>query len=418
MSQQQTENMLAPYRVLDLTSNEELLCGKLLGDLGADVIKIERPGGDAARNTGPFYHDETDPEKSLFWFAFNTSKRGITLNIETADGREIFKKLVKGADFIIESFPPGYLDKLGLGYEALERLNPGVILVSITPFGQSGPYRDYKAPDIVAWAMGGEMYLSGDGDRPPVRVSHHSQAHMHAAVEAAIGAMSALYYRAMTGAGQQVDVSVQECVTRLSHQGSTIPWDTNKTIATRVQGSRVMKVNVKRMWPCKDGYVIFNIAGGIHAKRYNPPIFELMESQGIADDFHRGIDWDTFDLTATTQEIIDRLEEPIGKFFMMHTTAELMELGVKCRIQVYPVATTANIFENVQLAARGYWVELEHPEINATITYPGAFVNASETPLRISRRAPLIGEHNQEIYEYELGFTREELLVLRQAGVI
>lgn len=418
MSQQKTEGMLAPYRVLDLAGEEGLLCGKLLGDLGADVIKIERPGGDAARNIGPFYHDEADPEKSLFWFAFNNSKRGITLNIETTDGQGIFKRLLKDADFVIESFPPGYMDKFGLGYEVLEKLNPGVILVSITPFGQSGPYKDYKAPDIVAWALGGELYMSGDVDRPPVRVSHHSQAYMHAGVEAALGALAALYYRAMTGEGQQVDVSVQECVTRLSHQGTTVPWDTLKIILTRVQGAPVFNVRITRMWPCKNGYVIFNIGSGIHAKRNNLPILEWLEKEGIADSFFREIDWDKFDFTTVKQEVVDRLEEPIGKFFMMHTTTELMDWGVKHLVQVYPVATTADILESVQLAARKYWVELEHPELGVTITYPGAFTNASEAPLRVSCRAPLIGEHNQEIYENELGFTREELLILKQAKVI
>ncbi|MFC1948616.1 CoA transferase [Chloroflexota bacterium] len=161
------DGMLSPYRALDLTDEKGLLCGKILADLGADVIKIERPGGDPARNIGPFYHDEPDPEKSLYWFAYNTSKRGITLDIETTDGKEIFKQLVKNADFIIESFPPGYLDSIGLGYSALEKIKPDIILISITPFGQTGPYKDYKTSDIVAWAMGGEMAPFGDPDRPP-----------------------------------------------------------------------------------------------------------------------------------------------------------------------------------------------------------------------------------------------------------
>ena len=232
MVQHNTKGMLSPYRVLDLTDEKGLLCGKLLGDLGADVIKIERPGGDPARSIGPFYHDEPDPEKSLFWFAFNTSKRGITLDIETADGQEIFKRLVKSADFVIESFPPGYMDKLGLGYSALEKINPGIIMVSITPFGQTGPYKDYKAPDIVAWAMGGQMYPCGDADRPPVRISHHSQAYLHAAAEAAVGAMMALYYREMTGEGQQVDVSIQESVAQLTY-GLHASWDMMKVIQQR-----------------------------------------------------------------------------------------------------------------------------------------------------------------------------------------
>ncbi len=211
---QETEGMLSPYRVLDLTDEKGLLCGKMLGDLGADVIKIERPGGDPARNMGPFYHDEVDPEKSLFWFAFNTSKRGITLDIETTDGQEVFKKLSKTADIVIESFSPGYLDKLGLEYTALEKINPQIIMVSITPFGQTGPYKDYKTSDIVAWAMGGRMQTIGDPDRRPLRISHHSQCYVHAGMEAAVGAMLALYYREMTGEGQQVDVSIQDCVAR------------------------------------------------------------------------------------------------------------------------------------------------------------------------------------------------------------
>jgi crotonobetainyl-CoA:carnitine CoA-transferase CaiB-like acyl-CoA transferase len=230
--QENMQGMLSPYRVLDLTDEKGLLCGKLLGDLGADVIKIERPGGDPARHIGPFYHDEVDPEKSLFWFAFNSSKRGITLDIESPDGQDIFKRLVKGADFVIESFPPGYMDNLGLGYKALEALNPAVIMVSITPFGQTGPYKDFKTSDIAAWAMGGQMYLLGEEDRPPIRISHHSQAYLHASCEAAVGATLALSYRTMTGKGQQVDVSVQASVARLAY-GATLMWDVLKEINRR-----------------------------------------------------------------------------------------------------------------------------------------------------------------------------------------
>jgi crotonobetainyl-CoA:carnitine CoA-transferase CaiB-like acyl-CoA transferase len=204
--------MLSPYRALDLTDEKGLLCGKILGDLGADVIKIERPGGDRARRTGPFYHDDPHPEKSLFWFALNTSKRGITLNLDSVDGREIFKRLVEKADFVIESFAPGYLDGLGLGYSDLEKINPGVILVSITPFGQTGPYKDWKTADVVAWGMGGEMAPYGDADRPPVHFSHHSQAYLHAGSDGAQGALTALYQRHLTGEGQHIDVSIQESV--------------------------------------------------------------------------------------------------------------------------------------------------------------------------------------------------------------
>ena len=193
--EQQAEGMLGPYRVLDLTDEKGMLCGKILGDLGADVIKVERPGGDPVRQIGPFYNDEVDPEKSLLWFALNASKRGVTLDIETADGQETFRRLVETADFVVESFSPGYLDGLGLGYSALREVNPGVIVVSITPFGQTGPYRRYSGPDIVTWAMSGQLYPCGNADRPPVRVSHRALSYLHAGGAAAAGAMMALHHR-------------------------------------------------------------------------------------------------------------------------------------------------------------------------------------------------------------------------------
>jgi benzylsuccinate CoA-transferase BbsE subunit len=381
MAQQDTEGMLSPYRVLDLTDEKGLFCGKLMGDVGADVIKIEKPGGDPARNIGPFYHDEPDPEKSLFWYAFNTSKRGVTLDIETADGQEIFKRLVKSADFVIESFPPGYLDRLGLGYSDLEKLNPGVILVSITPFGQSGPYKDYSAPDIVAWAMGGEMYISGDADRPPVRVSHHSHAYLHAGGEAAIGAMAALYYRNMTGEGQQVDISIQENVTRTSHLFTTVTWDSEKRIATRSAmgggGGGGAGAGIKRLWPCKDGYVIFSYWGGSTALRFNMPLIEFIEEDGIDVSFLKSFDWVSTNIRGGLDaETIKRIEEPTAEFFMRHTKAELMEGGVRHNAPLYPVNTAADIAADHQLESRNFWVDVEHPELGVTITYPGAFVNA------------------------------------------
>ena len=411
MTQQKTEGMLSPYRVLDLTDEKGLLCGKLLGDLGADVIKIERPGGDPARSIGPFYHDEADPEKSLFWFAFNTSKRGITLDIETPNGQEVFKKLVEGADFVIESFPPGYMDKLDLGYSALEEVNPGVIMVSITPFGQTGPFKDYKAPDIVAWAMGGYMYPWGDADRPPFRISHHSQSYLHAGAEAAVGAMLALHHREITGEGQHVDVSVQEAVAQ-ANGPLTSTWDMRKVVPPR--GGLRGNVNVTTMWPCKDGYVIWIYWGGLSVS-WNLPLVKWMDEEGMAGDFLREFDWATLDFTTATQETIDRLEEPTGKFFLAHTKAELFEGIVKHRGMLYPVATTREVLESTQLAVRGFWMELEHPELGTTITYPSAFAHASEAPPRISRRAPLIGEHNQEVYEQELGLSGGELIPLRRA---
>src|SRR3972149_1678553 len=182
---EEKEAPLSPYRVLDLAGETGLMCGKILGDGGADVIKIEPPGGDPARNIGPFYKDVPHAERSLYWWALNTSKRGVTLNLETADGQEIFNRLVPTADIIVETFDPGYLDSLELGYEELSAINPKVILVSITPFGQTGPYRDWKTADIVGQALGGYMYLNGDRERAPTKVGP-PQAYFQAGAQGAV----------------------------------------------------------------------------------------------------------------------------------------------------------------------------------------------------------------------------------------
>ncbi len=374
--------------------------------------------GDPARRIGPFYHDEPDTQKSLFWFAYNTSKRGITLNLEMADGREIFRKLVKTADFVIETFAPGYLDSLGLGYAGLEKINPGVIMVSITPFGQTGPYKDWKAPDIVAWAMGGEMAPFGDADRPPVHVSYHSQAFLNAGADGAMGALMALLSRAQTGEGQHVDVSIQEAVVQCTEH-ITSGWDLRKTLQKRgveATGANVT-VRLTRLWPCKDGYISWFFWGGVMSERTNIPLVKWMESEGMADDYLLHFDWSKFG-NDTSQAEVDRIEAPTAKFFLAHTKAELYAGAVRTNTQVYPVSTQADMLGDTQLAARAFWVEVEHPELEARITYPGAFANTTEAPPGISRRAPLIGEHNLEVYGGELGISKDHLAALRQAGVI
>ena len=201
-NQQSDDAPLTPYRALDLTEGGFNWCGKVLADMGADVIKVEPVGGSGTRFRGPFYKDDPHPEKSLFWWAYCVNKRGITLDIESADGRELFKKLAAKSDFILESFKPGFLDSMGLGYEALSASNPGLIMTSMTPFGQTGPYAHFKATDIVAWSMGGQQYASGDDDRPPVRVSF-PQAELHGGAQGAAGTMTALWQRTKSGEGSR-----------------------------------------------------------------------------------------------------------------------------------------------------------------------------------------------------------------------
>src|SRR3990170_64809 len=224
--------MLSCYRILDLTDEKGFLCGKVLGDLGADVIKIEKPGGDASRNRGPFYHDIPDGEKSLYWFAFNASKRGITLDIEKSDGREIFKRLVQTADVVVESFAPGRMQALGLGYEVLRKVNPGIILTSITGFGQEGPYANYNDRDIAVWALSGFMYAMGEPDRPPLAPSYR-HAHLIGAVNGAVGTVIALFHRAKTGEGQRVDSATHQGLCFAVSTETKVPWATEKVIISR-----------------------------------------------------------------------------------------------------------------------------------------------------------------------------------------
>ncbi|MDP2952321.1 MAG: CoA transferase, partial [Chloroflexota bacterium] len=403
---------LAPYRALDLTDEKGLLCGKVLGDLGADVVKVERPGGDPARGIGPFYHDTPHPEKSLFWFTFNTSKRGITLNLECAAGQDIFRRLSREADFVLESFPPGYLDSLGLGYEALSQLNPRLIMTSITPFGQSGPRRDWKASDITLMALGGLMYICGDPDRPPVRVTA-PQANVQAGSQAAVGSMIAHSFRERTGLGQHVDVSIQECIA-LTLGNVQQTWDMNRRNTRRAGGRRDFGSRFLRvLFPCQDGYVAsFGRAGAGFL-----PLVQWMDEEGEATGLAEK-DWMNLDSFQLSQDELDQLYEATGRFFSKHTKQELYERAMKRRLFLHPVNTPKDLVESPQLASRDYFVPVEHPELGESLIYPGAPYRSTETSWRISRRAPLIGEHNEEVYLGEMGFTSEELATLKQAGVI
>jgi len=413
-----SEEAMAPYRVLDLTDERGLLAGKIFADLGADVIKIERPGGDPARNIGPFYKDVPDPQKSLFWFAYNTGKRSITLNIESCEGQELLKSLVKGADLLVDSFPPGYMDKLGLGYQVLSELNPRLVMTSITPFGQTGPYASWKGPDIVPWAMGCYMWMTGEPGRAPLRISHPPQAYLHASAMAAVGSLMALRYRAMTGEGQHVDVSAQQCpVWMLTHTYAY--WDLMKVNLGRQGGWRQFgPTRIRTLWPCKDGYITFMFSGGLIGAKGQQRVVELMDRDGMAPDWLKEIDWEEVDALSATQEALEPITEAFGEFFKTKTKAWLLNEAVAGGIMLAPVNTVKDVAEDTQLKARDYWMDVAHPELGTTIAYPGAPCKLTQTPWRIKGRAPFIGEHNGDIYERELGLSWEELVALKGAGVI
>ncbi len=418
-NQSQVNGLLEPFRVLDIAGAEALVCGKILGDLGADVIKVERPGGDRARNIGPFYHDIPDPQKSLFWFAFNNNKRGITLDIETLDGQCLFRRLVETADFVVESFAPGYMDKLGLGYALLSAINPRIIMASITPFGQSGPYMDYKANDLVAWAMGGQTYLSGDPDRPPVQVTF-PQAHVNASAQAAAAVLIAHYRREISGMGQHVDVSIQESVTYTLMNAQQY-WDIPKIILKRsgcYRAGHAQGAMMRTVWQCRDGYVNLTILGGTIARLTIMPLVKWMKEQGAADEFLLSVDWANLDTHIVTQEFFDRIEEPVAKFLLLYTKAELYAEAIKRSFILYPVNSAGEVLADRQLAARDFWEHVDHSELGVQIVYPGAFFKSTEANGGIRFRAPLIGEHNLDIYEGELGLTPKQVASMKQANVI
>ena len=222
---------LSPYRVLDLSDEKGFLCGRILGDLGADVIKIEPPGGDPSRRRGPYYHGDARDDRGLYWFAHNYNKRGITLDLATADGRALFLRLAETAHFVVETGAPERMEALGLGYDALREANPALVMTSITPFGPTGPHAGYRADDLVAMAAGGLMSICGDDDRPPVRIGE-PQAYMLASAQAATGTMLAHYARNRTGQGAHVTVSMQEAV---ANTLTTTPhyWFANQVIQRR-----------------------------------------------------------------------------------------------------------------------------------------------------------------------------------------
>ena len=437
-----TDKTLGDIRILDLTGPVGLYCTKLLADLGADVLKIEKPGGDPARAIGPFFNDDPHPEKSLYWFSFNTSKRSITLNLETSHGQEVFRKLAKTADMVIETFPPGYLDERGLGYKAANEDNPGLIMTSITPFGQTGPYKHYKACDIVGVAMGGLMLFGGHPEDPPNQPGA-CQGYHAAGYSAAVASLLALHHRDMTGEGQHVDVSMQESVANCLMWAMPY-YDLRKAIVTR-DGRCVTSPKpfprITMAWydlfPCRDGWIVGHGIGGAFSGGLDAwdKLISWMEPENMAGELVEEkwrtlagqlgdaaylnllllSDPESFSALLTKKDFADTV---IGEFLMTKTRREIYEKVQPWRVPATPIHTIKDILEDPQLEARDFFVDIDHPELGVRIKYPKAPYRLSLTPSAIRCRAPLIGEHNREIYERELGMSEGELEELRKAGII
>lgn len=424
---QKSLGMLSPYRVLDLTDERGFYGGKLLGDLGADVIKIEKPFGDPARRLGPFYNNIPHPEKSLLWMGLNSNKRGITLNIESSGGQEIFNKLCRTADIVIESFAPGYLDKLGLGYATLEKLNSGLIMTSLSSFGQEGPYRDFKAPAIVLWALAGHAYTTGDADRAPLTPSYPIP-NFFGAMQAAIGSLVALYQRGFTGRGQYVDVPFILGLTWGLGSDHKALWTGEKQIVKRAgrywprpqisPDGKPNYVNVPLTYPCKDGGIKFFPFVERGSLTSTLALTQWVIEQGFASETLKRTDWSTWRWETVPQETVDDVTDSFERLFMAHTKAELWAEAQKRKVMLYPVFTVKDMLDFPQLSIRNFWEKVEHPDLGTTLTYPGAFTKLSDGEIKIRHRAPLIGEHNKELYINELGISEQDLVRLKEAGDI
>jgi crotonobetainyl-CoA:carnitine CoA-transferase CaiB-like acyl-CoA transferase len=413
--------MLSPYRVLDLTNERGLLCGQMLGDLGADVINVEPPGGSSARMIPPFVDDRPNPNRSLYWWAYNRNKRSVTLDLERGEGRDLFKRLVERTDFLIESFDPGYLTRIGLGYDVLSAINPRLIEVSITAFGQDGPKANYADADLIILAAGGPMVLTGDDDRAPVRVSV-PQAYLHAATDAAIAALAAHHERVTSGLGQQIDIAAIQSVA-MATQSNVLAAPLGAQEARRMSGGvKVGPLHVPLVWPTRDGYVALTFLFGSALGVFSKKLMQYLCEQGFCDEATRDKDWIGFgEALASGKEPLsefDRANDVVRSFTKSHTKAELLKLAVERGILVTPLTTVEEVVQSEQLASRAYWQNMEHKELRRTIRYPGPFAKFSATPIEYRLRPATVGEHNQEILGGELGLSADRLAALKREGIV
>jgi benzylsuccinate CoA-transferase BbsE subunit len=419
---------LDDIRVLDLTGQLGQYATKLLADLGADVIRIEPPSGSPARAVPPFYHDEPDDDRSLDFWYFNTNKRSVTLNLRSEDGQELLRRLLATADVLVESFPPAEARGLLPSAEELRELNPRLVHCSITGFGTWGPHAEYVATDLIGLAMSGVLTLAGYPDRAPT-MHPFNQAYLSSGVQAAQGILAALIQRDRTGHGENVEVSMQEAL-QLSQETAMQFWDMRRELRKRTGDSRLLPG--VGTYECKDGHVYMMVGiPGFGAPW--PVLAQWMAEEGMAEDLLEE-QWqqllggaDMRSLTALlTQpeklaEVMGRfahVNEVLNRFLITKTKLELYEEGQRRRLLVGPVNSAKDLVENPHLNARGWYQQVHHPELEETVTYPGPPYRHSESPWRIDRRPPLLGEHTTEVLGGELGLTDEQLTALMGAGVI
>ena len=410
---------LAGLRVLELADETGQFCGKLLADLGADVVKIEPPGGEPSRHVGPFVDDIPHPERSLSFWYYNTSKRGITLNLETADGRQLFRRLATASDVILETFRPGFLASRGLDYEALREQNALLVMCALTPFGQTGPWRDYLSSDLLHMAAGGEMASCGYDEAdapnaPPIAPGGGNAWHIGCHF-AYMAIMAALVYRTVAGQGQYIDASIHEACA-LTTEAAIANYIYRGEVVRRQTGRHHAPAPTPRtQFRAKDGtYVCALVAGRLNPK-FVRELADLLDSYGMAGDLKDAKYRDPAVIAANTSHIIDDL---VANFIAILPAEEVYHAAQERGFTWGAVRAPEQLLNDAHLHDRGFWKEVKHPELGRSFVYPGEAAIYNGSPWRISRRAPLIGEHNMEIFCDELGLVRAELSVLAENRVI
>ncbi len=408
---------LEGVRVLELSDETGQFCGKLMGDLGADVIKIEPPAGESTRTVGPFLDDQPHRERSLAFWHYNTSKRGITLNLESEDGRDLFLRLAESADVILETFAPGYLAGLGLDYETLKSTNPKLIMCSLTPFGQTGPWRDYVASDLAHLAAGGFMGCCGydvadDPEQIPIAPGG-GQAWHTAGNFAYMGILAALLHRDNSGQGQHIDVSVHDCCAVTTEMHIPTYLYHGKVVIRQTGRHAQMAPNASAQFRCGDGGYVNAQANRVPIRKF-PDLIAWMKEHGLEED----LEDEKYATPKGFTEHAEHIDGVIARFAAHLPHDELAHGGQARQFNWGAVRAPSDLVDDGHLADRGFWVDVVHPELGRTFKYPGAAAIHNGSPWKVSRRAPLIGEHNQEIFGSELGLDDAAISYLTEAGVL
>ncbi|HWF94138.1 MAG TPA: CoA transferase [Xanthobacteraceae bacterium] len=403
---------LAGIRVLDLADNAVAYASRLLADLGAEVIRIEPPRGTGMRRTAPLAvtQDGVVSCADAFW---NVNKKSITLDLACADGRRLFGDLVAKSDVVIETFAPGTLSGWGIGYEQMKSRNPGIILVSVTPYGQTGPCAKFRATDLTLLAAGGLLSLGGYPETGPVAVAGQ-QGHLAAAIFGAVATLKALLERETTNHGQWLDVSGQECIA-FALEDAIPEWYLSGSIRRRT-GDQAREAGTG-VYPCQDGYISM-VAGRLGtAKAFKTLVQWIADSGTPGGNELLDERWQDFKFRQSPQGI-GRFAEIFGAFCAARSKQELYREGQARQIAIAPVNTVADIVEDPQLRANGYFRTLHDDALDRDVTMPGPPYRLGRTPATVRSAAPISGRHNRAIYVEELGLSESDLCALTSAGVV